>query len=356
MKKRCIVLAFIGIAAVGLSADGFGRWTFGVWGEADFVPLKISVPKEGDAKITTGAGPDYMNGADVGFELGASLDDRIGFHLFLQPYHDGLVHLGWSAHGWVKPFDWITLRVGRFDVAELRGTNGDGDGKDAVFSRFASRSLDGVHVAITPLRNLWLGMMVQPGIIDVPEKENDAEDTYKNAQIGIGYWIPQIGFVRAQYIGNALWIANEADPDWIRYEAAFNLTAVKNFDIDLGIKIPQNAAVQGFDVQIAAVTAYSMNSIGLTGRVDVQFKDDPYYKLFIGPQYTIGTNITVGGDIVYSATANAEDDTLGIGAYLKKTFGPKSFIKAGLKTVFPIGENQEYTIVSFPVSFEWTIY
>jgi hypothetical protein len=363
MKKYFFIL--LGILPALTFADGFGKWTFGAWGEAGFVPLKITIPDKGDIQYTTGSGPGYVNGADAGFELGADLD-KIGFHVALQPYPDGLVHLGYSAHGWVKPFNWLTLRIGRFDVADLRGTNRDGDGRDAVFSRFASRSLDGVHAAITPLKNLWVGVMVQPGILDgehakatgpldVPVKENEAEKTYQNSQIGIGYRIPRIGFARAQYIGNTKWIANEPDIDWAGFEAAFNLTAVKDFDIDAGVKIPVNTAVQGFDEQTALVVTYWGDPFGVTGRVDFQIKEKFYYKVFLGPWYNLGDALSVGGDVTYSATADAGDDSLDAGIYWKKNFNPRSFIKAGLKAVLPIGEKQHNIILTIPVSFEWSV-
>jgi hypothetical protein len=363
MRKYILIL--LGILPALTFAAGFDKLTFSASGRGDFVPLKITIPDEGETKYTTGSGPDYLNGADVGFEFGANLD-KIGFHIALQPYPDGLVHLGYSAHGWVRPFNWLTLRIGKFDVAELRGTNTDGDGRDAVFSRFASRSLDGVHLAITPFKNLWAGIMVQPGILDgdhakvtgspdVPVKENKVEKTYQNSQIGIGYRIRRIGFVRAQYIGNAQWIANEPDLDWAGFEMAFNLTSIRNLDIDAGIKIPVNTEVQGFDEQTAVVVTYLSDPFGITGRIDMQIKENVYYKAFIGPWYNLGNELSVGGNITYSATANAGDDSLDTGIYCKKSFNSGSFVKAGLKAVFPIGKRQQDMIFSFPVSFEWTI-
>jgi hypothetical protein len=377
MRKQSCAVVLAAVAAMvlspALSADGFGKWTFGVWGEGDIIPLKITAPKDGDVKLTTAAGPDYTHGADIEVEMGASLDDKIGFHLAMQPKPDATLVTLWSAHGWVKPFDWMTLRIGMFRVDDLRGTNKNGDGKDAVFARFASTSMDGVHVAVTPIKNLWLGMMTQMGVMDgwhdrkhpgdILAEENDAEKTYKNSQIGVGYRIPNIGHVRAQFLGNANWQAGEVDSDWIRYEAAFNLTAIKSFDIDAGIKIPQNAEVQGYDIQAALVVFYygDINSWGdpfnITGRVDLKIKDDPYFKFYAGPQYRIGDNLWLGGDVTFSATTNAGDDNLDIGAYVKKVFGRGSFIKAGIQAGIPVGDQKvNNLIVSFPIAFEWSLY
>jgi hypothetical protein len=59
--------------------------------------------------------------------------------------------------------------------------------------------------------------------------------------LGIGYDIPGIGFVRAQYIGG--FMGRESDPlDMFRltepskFEAAFALTAVDNLTLDMGVK------------------------------------------------------------------------------------------------------------------------
>jgi len=96
----------------------------------------------------------------------------------------------------------------------------------------------------------------------------DARKVYQKMQFAVGYEIPEIGLVRAQYLGMRNVI-----------EAAFQLTAIDDLMLDLGVKIPFEGTDKADpftyrkkrDFQVSLAMTYGNNNFNLMGRVDTAF-------------------------------------------------------------------------------------
>lgn len=189
-----------------------------------------------------------------------------------------------NAKVWIQALDWLKITLGRFEEDDLRfkiGTSGSGFGnyevyvrksqhdENTVFSRFKSRGF-GTHIALTPIEGLYLGAAfgsVTNARSFTAFSENGALNVLKNAQVGMGYKIPGIGFARLQWIGEYPFMSyrdlsigadNEYQTDiqndnlgpyqflerdeWLgraaAIQGAFQLTAVEDLNMDIGFSIP----------------------------------------------------------------------------------------------------------------------
>jgi hypothetical protein len=182
-----------------------------------------------------------------------------------------------SANLWFKPFGGIfeTFQVtfGIFNVDNLRfkfagaGSSfhnwvwyvrGDLGDEDAVFRRWRSKGF-GTHIQWEPIQNLYIGWGLG-SVGDARAFQELKADGFVNAlissQVGVGYAIPNIGRIRAQFTGprqqewvqdgtttNGKWsdaidVPLESAANAARIAVAFNLTAVQGLNIDIGSTIP----------------------------------------------------------------------------------------------------------------------
>jgi len=204
--------------------------------------------------------------------------------------------IGDHLHGWFRPFgdQTLTIRAGAYVEDSLRGRVGDNwmhvhtvraFGNDEIFSRFRGNgfysdapSRTGV-LFTSRIDNLIIGLnfpsipVFQGGWGDAavfanpagamtvgnwgaraengtnPGGVNDFARVFARTQFALGYQIPDIGLIRAQYVGStpsfnpaAYLNASTDSPEVVinaaRIEAAFQLTMVPGLNLDLGFKLP----------------------------------------------------------------------------------------------------------------------
>ncbi len=269
MKKliavSIILVLFSGMAFAQM-ADGL---KLGAFGRVAFIPLEAAIINEAadgrdkDGDLAAGLGPDWgnTNGRTRLQFSGAS--EKIGFAFWLQS-DNGTVGIGDFAGIWAKPFEWLRLDFGKFNVDNLRGKVGDGNfdnfvltqkDQDAIFNRFGGRP--GAAISATPIEGLFIGahlpVINEPAGGDAKEfAASMAKDVYYNAQFAVGYEFADVGLARLQYVGAKDILGRRVDnnntPNDItddtayygialkRIEAAFALTAVEGMTLDIGGK------------------------------------------------------------------------------------------------------------------------
>jgi hypothetical protein len=372
-------------------ADGL---TIGAWGRAVFVPVQGVFTDGGDpvylSGIGSGWGPAYT-GIDIRF---SAADGRIG----------GGADIGRDANGpangdflnvWAKPFgsDILFIDVGKYNWDEFRGKigtddeiqgflGGPGHSPDDIFNRATSGG--GAIFVTKPVGGLTIFAQLSPGWDTWNSSQASgvvAGDVYKRIQTGIGYDIPGIGLARLQYVGGI------GDGDWdattptkfnvnnARVEAAFNLKAVENLNLDIGLKLPLPVKDEigipllgTFDVilqdnfKIAVAATYTAGDFGVTlgayagfggsvaidqPGVDRQDLVKTFDIIAVPSFYVAAIDAKVGVDVGFKftsdgdvpATWNTADDTdsstiFGLGAWIERSLG-KSAIRTGLAYQFP---------------------
>jgi hypothetical protein len=281
MKKIALVSAVL--LLIGTAA--FAEITWGGGGRTVLVPFGYrGENSDTDAPTATyfGAESPYSgDGPRISLSLTGKRDEgNMGFNFgFFIEHADGTFFPQIDDKGanvWLKPFGGalqsLTGTFGMFNIDKLRykfagsGSSfhnyvmyirGDLTGEDDTFRRFQSSGF-GTHLSYEPVEALWLGV----GLGSVGNtrsfagefKEDGFINALKNAQIGAGYTIKDIGLIRAQWIGFVTkdW-TGENTPEWKntsldktfegtgdagKFQAAFNLTAVPGVSVDLGLSVP----------------------------------------------------------------------------------------------------------------------
>jgi hypothetical protein len=255
-----LVLAFIGAAA-------FAEVEFSGSGSATLVPLGVRAGDE--TETVAGTEVRWGNNGPAITLTGKAQNEAgiIGAVVDINADGGGIT-LGDNGKVWLKPFDWFKVTVGKFQEDDLRykiGVSGGGFhnyllyirgsnmDENAFFSRFKANGF-GAHLALTPVEGLYIGAALGSTFAkrSVAElREDGAQDVFANAQVGLGYTIKDIGFARFQFNGaKPVEEDGSATPGFQAVgadatqtgaptiQAAFQLTAVKGLNIDIGGQIP----------------------------------------------------------------------------------------------------------------------
>jgi hypothetical protein len=278
--KKLIVFVTLGLL---VTAAVFGEFSVAGSGRAviDVFGVRFSDPAETTMGSETSAND---NGPELNLTVKASLPtENMGLVVKIAANSNGL-GLPDNAKVWVKPVDWLTVTFGRFEEDYLRykiGTAGSGFGnyevyirgnnnatpelgdmrdENAFFARFKSNGF-GTHIALTPLENLYIGAAFGSVTGSRSFKaltKDGALSILKNAQVGVGYTIPNVGFARVQYVGqrpfypdNGNRLIQNSLKEEMKFlgrdetlmnaqavQAAFQLTLVEDLNIDIGASIP----------------------------------------------------------------------------------------------------------------------
>jgi hypothetical protein len=484
MKK----LLAVSVVLVLLSSAAFAQespLTFSGWGRGVFAPVVATTPyipdssgdwEAEDPVYTTFVGK-WVPQPRVGISAAADWGN-IGIAadaFFLESAND-VINLGDNAFIWAKPWDFLKISVGKFYDDTLRGTEDDehfmdytlaAGNKDNIFTRFKAEGGQGALISVTPFEGLFIGALVNADSFDADVKGSQAEQVWKQVQIGVGYKIPDIGHARLGYFGG---LGNLKDPDPLvppaspapptawewdestggyvprsggipqaetdaynealkkygkamneyglaqinrmidlatgavraasnapRIEAAFNLTAIENLNVDLGVKIPFAITAHDYvgdgqyqdPITVAVGANFTTGDFGIWGRIDTSFAgrvyddaddltDDytdipfalqahlkPFYNLGFA---TVGLNIGLGftGDLTGKSNGddwhgyNSDEDSaatfsFGIGPWIQKDLSA-GLIKAGLGFKFPTvldGNNVSSFVFSVPIIVEF---
>ncbi|MDR0720571.1 MAG: hypothetical protein LBF78_13110 [Treponema sp.] len=268
MKRLIAFIMIFGFVAAIIPAADFS-WT--AWGRGVFSPVSFS----GEDSSVSAATHSSADQPRITFALAGTADSElVGFNADFY-WDGGIPAVGESANVWAQPFDFLRLKIGKFNENDYRGIIGNtefagwilpnsGKDEDAVFTRF--QATGGAFLAITPLFWLnsdWNGLSIEASIGSSygggQSGRNvlgmDALDVYKAIQIGLGYTIPTIGFFRAQFIGNnraeLLYLYGSRTPtdrklmegltknrDADVVELAFSFTMIEDLTVELGAKLP----------------------------------------------------------------------------------------------------------------------
>jgi hypothetical protein len=408
------------------------------WGTAKFVPFQGVFTDGQDSEFLSGVGsgwgPAFMG---LNFRFTA-VDGRIGGGADIERNASGPSN-GGQVNIWAKPFgsDILYIAVGKIIKEDFRGPGTDGnfqgfigspghDG-DWIFNRFEPAA--GALFISQPIPGLsFFAQLSTPGISITgitPELASGVEagDVYKSIQAGFAYDIPGIGLARAQWFGNTMdlspggtytfdllsWDGSQEEPKsdstgwgasvpgWIwapggytvnaaRIEAAFKLKAVKNLNLDIGLKIPIPVKEEFGGVDIVAQKNFQFNIAGnfKTGDFGVTFgfytgfggyvaeagipdrsKLPAILDIIVVPSFYIAAiDATVGGDVGFRVsgesttlgTGNSDEaTTFGLGAWISRNLG-NGLIKTGLAFQLPTyranGIQGQTAYLSWPIILE----
>jgi hypothetical protein len=421
MKKLLalsVVLSLVAGALVAQVPDGF---KIGGWNRMTFLPIhSVFTDGEDTAEATSGipwtkVRVDLSDNYDfVGWRLDIGADAGLNFTDFSTP--KAVAYVGDFANLWIKPFksDILKINIGKFNEDVFRGkfgTDGNMDtftaspnhNPDWLFNRFQGNG--GMLLTSSPVEGLTIGVLANSGF-DMPGTTSDtwnraqAEDVWKKVQVGAGYNIAGIGLARVQYVGAAQNFAlnpnfalnsNHTNP---RLEAAFNLTAVENLNVDIGAKIPfavtEDDAALGDDTkfqdpfQANLGAKYSFGDLGLEAVIytafaggitpdggDITANEGFKFEIRVIPSYYLAAaDTTVAVELNFAATTSnivdgeEVDDSasskFGAGLFLQKSVG-KGFVKTGLTfTVNPEVKagtymRDQFTTLTLPIVLEFSL-
>jgi hypothetical protein len=219
MKK---LLAF-SIVFVLVCATVFAEVTVTAGAGMSFVPVGVLLPDEGDAEFVAGFGRNGAGDNELQVNVeGKTENGKAGFLFQWRPRITGTAlsnNLGDNGYIWYKPLDWIKIDAGRFRIADLRGKVGHaawfGDytisraDEDAIFQRFDGEGAVLLEVKPEAVSGLSVYAHINKlAYYDAAQKINNtwiasrsAGYVWENIQFAVGYELPNIGLVRAQYVG-----------------------------------------------------------------------------------------------------------------------------------------------------------
>lgn len=271
MKKIVGTIA----AAALVAASAFADVGIGSWGRAIFSP--VGTVDGGDTFVSNET-TSWMGGKGTS-RVGISVhgeSENVGFNIDMNADGFSGAGIGDTAFFWAKPWDFLEVKIGKVQDDTGRGSLGYGmfnwwrmgfgsAGDDLTFTRFGNGGggqARGAIVKITPVDGLWI-----IGTFDVNGNSEAAAVFGQQSQYGVGYTIDGIGSIRAQFIGDAN--AYNKDGDTIgngKAEVAFDLTAVDNLYLTVGVQIP--FAFNAFGKINDNISVGVLNEVKLAAGVD----------------------------------------------------------------------------------------
>jgi hypothetical protein len=320
------------------------------------------------------------------------------------------VVLGDNAFAWVKPWKFLELSFGkRFDPV-FRGKVGqDTDfhlytvgsfGGDAIFKEAAGYGFEAI---VTPIAGLRISTLFPGKGGHLVPFLTEAEDIYKNIQVGVGYEIARIGHVRAQYIGGNTVEDIRSTPlspspfgSYLatahRAEAAFAYTGLEGLVVDLGVQIPfpvtgdfsdgKTTWTDPFGIGLGTsfragafnIAALVKADIGGSVTVEDQDKIEKGFGINIHatPAYNFGF-ATIGADLGFAVNPKITQGNMthdeggtefGAGVWIAKVFGLQAgfvSLKTGVGITVPtvahkvpvVGEIKNDRIITVPIILEF---
>lgn len=336
MKK----LSAISILFTVLSATSFAQVkdgiTIGGWGSIGLTPLVATFDQDRgsttvDGELYSSLGWAYGSRPRLRLDVnGAEPGGRYGFTLRIAT--NDLTSFGVQnfARVWVSPIPQIRVDAGKFREDALRGKVDDNSSNtyvlpmmdgNSIFSRFDVGA--GALLTIKPVDGLFIGAKADFGGNNLSGGfPNDfsaatlAKEGYRNNQFAVGYTIPDIGLVRAQFIGTDHSLSRQLNSAAYTAAAlsalgnsgltffpivngikaneaqvAFALTAIDDLIIDVGFKYPfalKDTALGAIDVTVqkplhAAVgVSFAAGDFDIKGRVDADFGGSVKAKSTLG--------------------------------------------------------------------------
>jgi len=334
MKKALVFLLVLSL--VGTMA--FAEITVGGWGRIDFITGSNTT----NDTVAMYTGPSWASGARVGINF-AGKSDNMGFNLNIDANGSNALAIGDQAKITAKINDMLTIELGKAQGDKLRGKLGGhqlissaGD-EDAIFKRFYPTM--GTLINLTPVEGLYIGAALDP---NTSTENKTAEVVMKNIQVGGGYTIPDVGLARVQYIGS--------DNDNARFvQAAFQLTAVKELNVDIGGKFALGAAQH----TVTGAASYSADAIGVMGRFLTSFGNNQDTDLDVSAEFTykLADPYSIGAEFgFFDALVEASREVQG-GAYLRLSYS-NGYVRAGFQGTQRLASGSKFDW-AIPVRLEY---
>jgi len=347
MKKLLIVLLALTIVGVfAVAEDAPASVSIGAWGRMWF----NVVASDGTDSFVS-AGPGWANdGGRVSVEFKGN-SANMGFDWNPGVSNSQMTAVCDQAKIWAKISPMLTVQVGQIQGDVLRGKLDDfGDilptsGKDNIFARFYPNN--GILIDITPMDGVYLGAS-----IDATSAGGAfAKDAYKAIQIGGGYVIPNIGHLRAQYLGEG---GSKAKADSAGMQVAFAYTGMEGLLVDSGFTYWMESIYQ---MTAVVAASYSKDALSTYDRVDVNFSgDDQVLNLTAQGQvfYTVAAPLAVGVEACFSGMSNVDSalDAKVVDIYpIAKLGYSNGYIKVGFDAKVGLdGQDMAYAL---PVQLEY---
>ena len=336
MKKIVGTIAAIALAA----SSAFAGANFGMgFNRALFTPFAIGSAEGSKAEMSTcvswgGAPRVGVSFSAAGEQIGVVGDIKL----------DGnQVEVNDNAYIWIKPFSWLKVQIGQSFEDSLRGSMCFGTwdwlrqwnvmtGDDLTFTRMAdvqnskgqdeATALVGAIIALTPVEGLNINVGLKTG--KVKEKYNEeagadygarnAEDVLKNIQAQVGYTIPNVAQIKAQYIGMG---------DHGIINAAVGINAVEDMKLEVGAFIDTK---EKQDIVIGAIWGMPVGPVNLNANVKFAIPTDSARKADliagVGAGFDCGNGVGVTADVrVHQSFDEGAKTDLGFGLYADKSLG-----------------------------------
>ena len=347
MKKTLIAVA----AAAALTTSAFAEITFGAWGRAILVPIANNGDKTVAGQNQSWGGWGRATGLNID---GSDAEGKAGFSMSYRnttenPSSDDYSAknlLGDNAHFWIKPFDGLKVIAGKVEYNALRGNaclpgwdvirSSFEVGEDLLFKNYAGTGAlveytnDALTVfAAVPLTTAYSSTK--------DDKNNDeVSNVYARTQAGAMYKIDGTGVVKAQFIGKnketTVGISKKMYTGDL--EASFELTAVENLWVGLGVTFPimdkelggvsdTSAVKDGTDMKIALGASYNVTdelTVMANGKVLLaqNYKKEntgdesikPGMQFAVGANYKIEDGLSFAAEVGYLAERKCGDEKL----------------------------------------------
>ena len=200
MKK---LIGTVAVAAL-LASAAFAEVSFGAWLNNTTAP----VAGDGD-DIVAGVNNPWggLRSARIGISY-LSDDEKVGMNIGMA-YNEGAFGFFGNNHFYVRPWDWLKVSVGGFDDNDtglrsdlclpswgwLRPQNAIRWGEGITFSDIAG---NGFRLQLFPVEGLQVALLVP-----YSSTFTAVEDVYRQAKIGAGYTIGDIGAIKVQWHGKS---------------------------------------------------------------------------------------------------------------------------------------------------------
>ena len=342
MKK---LIGTVAVAAL-LASAAFAEISFGAWLRTVVVP----VAGDGDTALA-----GWQNSWGQGVRTGrvniswTSDDEKVG--MLYDIYGDNFKFAaGDYIAGWWKPADWVKFMVGKID-------NGYTMRSDVTYGSwnwirpytwvqndegitFELGGTTGLQIELFPVDGLQiLARLPLPvkytlkedvAVTSInPKKDdefdidevfktdaktyNDAYKQYGNGTVAVGYTIGDIGTIKAAFLG--AYDESGAKKKYGTVNAAFDLVAVDNMFLTVGVRIPVNeeTADDGTVVLPSLGFSYQITDnfkIALTAAADIMKSNDPKISAGIGIGVGLTDSLSLDADFRYLGDFEAEETAL----------------------------------------------
>ena len=328
MKKTLGILAIFALVATA----AFAEVTFGAWGRGLFVPV------EGTSDSTTyDTTTSWGGNARVGATIAGSTEaGDIGFQIDFNG--DGnSIGAGDNQFIWAQPIEGLRLAVGKIEDNTLRGdeafggfnwlrsASNSGIGEGITFAR--TDADDGENSQGAEIKYQGYGFTAIAMIRD-PTDRYEVSDMISDINFDVAYDIANIGMIKAGIHSDPEDTLNGSttvggftyDYNSSFYQFAFDLKAVENLNLSVGLQLPMYSDVTDNgdyrDSIISASGNYTIDAAKLHFYfIETIYDSDTDYdngtQAAIGADYGFDAGYGLTSDVTFAKVDNADDATIG---------------------------------------------